>query len=167
MVLDAQNRMVPYASLSVTDKKKYITHGKGRIVDGVILSDPIPLVALQYHFGGPFMNEFKIHRTRVRIEPGADGHAKGMVAGYLELEDIGPNEKTGQYNAEMVGYDCPSFMQARAHWADGDKDPTTGVCKSISSAWEMNLVSAFIIHPEPAEKTAAVTGAAPQTAQSK
>ncbi len=41
----------------------------------------------------------------------------------------------------------PSFWAALKRNADGFKDPVTGQCTAISAAYDIKLVSAFIVHP--------------------
>jgi hypothetical protein len=54
----------------------------------------------------------------------------------------------------MIGVDCPTFSQAVHRYADGYPDPATGKCTAISTAFDIEAVPAFIIHPEEARKTA-------------
>jgi hypothetical protein len=167
MALDAQGKMVPHASLSVMDDKKYHAVAKGKIVNGVIQSETFPKVDMRYDIGGG-IRDYNITDVRIRLEPRGDGTATGILAGYLaQASELMVNATARSSGAEMVGYDCPTFAQAAAKYADGHKDPATGKCTGISTAWEMNLVSAFVIHPEQAQQSAAAGVAVPQTAEGK
>jgi hypothetical protein len=39
-------------------------------------------------------------------------------------------------------------------YADGFKDPKTGQCTAMSTAWQIAAIPAFVIHPDEAKKTA-------------
>ena len=168
LVTDPNGKQIlPYASLSVTDDPKYRTTVHARIVDGVLTTDAFDF-HLHYDFGAA-ISEYNVRGGRIRLEFQPNGEAKGMMAGYIELYDADPvagkgalNEKqkfmqkvNKQYLAEMIGRDCPSYAQAVWRYADGYPDPKTGECTSISTAWDIKAIPAFVMHPE-TQKSAAV-----------
>jgi len=153
MAVDVSGHMLPYASLSVTDDKRYQSVLHGKMTNGVIEVGPGD-VRLHYDFGGA-SKEYNIRAARFRIELQPDGGAKGLLAGYLDIKDVDfSGGQATQANAEMVGYDCPTFSQAIRRYADGYPDPKTGQCTAISTAFEITAIPAFVIHPEAARKTA-------------
>jgi hypothetical protein len=169
MPIDVAGRMVPYGSLSVIADKKYQSTGKGRIVDGMLMSEPMDVV-VKYDFGGTTL-DYHVKQGRLHLALGPDGTGinnatKGRLAGYLPLSDIEFGTAKGrQASSEMTGIDCPSYNQAFRRLADGHKDPATGKCTSISTSWDIAAVPAFVIHPEEAQKTA--EAAAQQSAEKK
>ena len=161
MPIDVAGRMVPYGSLSVTEDKKYQSRGHARIENGVLISEPMS-ITLRYDFGGR-NREYHINTGLLRLNLGPDGtgaggQVTGQLAGYLPVTDVYLGST--QANAEMIGFDCPSYTQAIHRLADGDKDPATGKCTSMSSSWDISAIPAFVIRPEDAQKTAAVPAAA-------
>jgi hypothetical protein len=164
MPIDVAGRMVPYGSLSVIDDKKYQSTVKAKIVDGVVISEPMEFT-LKYDFGGR-NREYHVKQGHLRLKlDGADNRATGQLAGYLPVTDVYLGST--QANAEMIGFDCPSYVQAIHRLADGDKDPATGKCSSMSTSWDIAAIPAFVIHPEEAQKTAAAPAAATAQAAEK
>ena len=168
LVTDPNGKQIlPYASLSVTDDPKYRATVHARIVNGVLTTDTFDF-HLHYDFGAA-ISEYNVRGGRIRIELEPNGEAKGMMAGYIELYDADPVSGKGalndkqqmmrrvnkQYLAEMIGRDCPSYAQAIWRYADGYPDPKTGECMSISTAWDIKAIPAFVIHPE-TQKSAAI-----------
>jgi hypothetical protein len=156
MVVDATGHMLPYASLSMTDDKKFQTLIHGRIKDGVVTTDAGD-ITLHYDLGGS-KKRYDLKAARLRLELSPDGTAKGLLAGYLPLSDVDFSRTSKQAGAEMVGYDCPSFTQAFQRYADAYPDPKTGQCTAISTAFEIQAIPVFIVHPEGERKTAQITG---------
>ncbi|HTJ64357.1 MAG TPA: hypothetical protein VL899_11150 [Alphaproteobacteria bacterium] len=155
MMIDANGHMLPYASLTVTGDKKLQSHMHGKLVNGVLTTEPAD-IALQYDFGGyPSYYHFKASHLRLTLKP--DGSASGMLTGYLDAKDIDLTPHAKQESAEMIGYDCPTFAQAVRRFADGFKDPKTGQCTALSTAFNIEAIPAFVIHPDDAHKTAEAT----------
>ena len=157
MMIDANGHMLPYASLTVTDDKKFQSTLHGKIENGVLTTQPGD-IAIEYDFGG-YPSYFHFKAARLKIQLNADGSAKGMLAGYLAASDVDLTSHAKQESAEMIGYDCPTFSQAVRRYADGFKDPKTGQCTAISTAFSITAIPAFVIHPEDSKKTAAAAPA--------
>ena len=45
---------------------------------------------------------------------------------------------------EAIGYLCTGLRRLLDGQADGDRDPATGSCRSISSAWRLGAVPVFV-----------------------
>jgi len=157
MVVDPSgDKFLPYASLTMTGDKRYQAVAHGRIVDGVVTTDPVD-IRTHYDEGG-YQRDFNIKAARLRLQLLPNGNMKGMIAGYLDMPDVDMTPKgTKQASAEMVKYDCPSIYQAIRRYADGFKDPQTGKCTALSTAFDIEAIPAFVIHPEEAKKTAEAT----------
>jgi hypothetical protein len=158
MMIDANGHMLPYASLTVTDDKKFQATLHGKIENGVLTTEPGD-IALTYDFGG-YASYYHFKAIRLRLEINADGSAKGMMAGYIAASDVDLTAHAKQASAEMIGYDCPTFSQAVRRYADGFKDPKTGQCTALSTAFSITAIPAFVIHPEDSKKTAAAAAPA-------
>jgi hypothetical protein len=151
MVIDPTgNVMLPYASLSVTSDPKYRSVGKGRIENGVVITEPMD-VRIRYDFGGS-MREYTMRAVRLHLTLKGKAGAEGMMAGYVAVSDIDMTRATKQERAEMVAYDCPSWAQAVKRYADGFPDEN-GHCTALSTAFQLTAIPAFVIHPE-TEQTA-------------
>jgi hypothetical protein len=148
--------MLPYASLTMTGDHRYQAVAHGKIVDGLLTTEPVD-IRLHYDFGG-YQREYNIKGGRLRLQLLPNGNAKGLLAGYLDMADVDMTHGTKQESAEMVKYDCPSLNQAIRRYADGYKDPKTGQCTALSTAFEIEAIPAFVIHPEQARKTADAAG---------
>jgi hypothetical protein len=141
-----------YASLTMTSDTKFRNTTHGKIVDGVLITQPAD-INLQYDFGGyPSYYHMKAAHLRLKLQP--DGSAKGLLAGYIDNSDVDLTKHAKQESAEMIGYDCPTFSQAVRRFSDGFKDPKTGQCTAISAAFDITAIPAFVIHPEDAHRTA-------------
>ena len=152
MMVDANGHMLPYASLTVTDDKTLQSKLHGRIENGVLTTQSGD-ITLQYALGGT-LTKFHLTSARLRLTLGADGTAKGMLAAYMRGMDIDFSAVSKQALSEMIGEDCPSFTQAVHRYADGVKDPKTGQCTALSTAFNIDAIPAFVIHTEDAKKTA-------------
>ena len=147
--LDGTGKFVPFASYRIDapeGKPRYASSVKGKIVDGVLTTEPGD-VHVPFYGNYTYMN-YLIKDLRMRLEIAPDGaSAKGMVGGYTSVDQflyyitsIGPIHSTGQI-------DCPGIYYAAHRLADGypDKD---GQCTHLSSAFDIKAVGAYVIHPE-------------------
>jgi hypothetical protein len=153
--LDGAGRFTPFASYRIDapdGKPRYASSLKGKIVNGVIETEPGE-VNLPFYGNYTYMNqEFKDMRFKLEVTDGGAA-AKGTAAGYYGIDQllfyvtgIGPIQSSGFSN-------CPSLYVAAHELADGYPDPETGKCTHLSSAYNFTAVAAFIIHPEQ-QKTA-------------
>ena len=153
---DSQAKGVWHRSLTIHADKKYGAVGHGKIVDGVLYSDPVDVRLYDPEYGGK-PAEYYIRGARVRLELAADGTAKGMLGGYEDVETTYDHEFRffgGTLRSAVWGYSCPSMYAALKQYADGYPDPVTGKCTALSTAWTVEAVPAFIIHPKEEPKTA-------------
>ena len=147
--LDGTGKFVPFASYRIDapeGKPRYASSVKGKIVDGVLTTEPGD-VHVPFYGNYTYMN-YLIKDLRMRLEMAPDGaSAKGMVGGYTSVDQflyymtsIGPIHSTGQI-------DCPGIYYAAHRLADGypDKD---GQCTHLSSAFDIKAVGAYVVHPE-------------------
>ena len=70
---------------------------------------------------------------------------QGIAAGYQPLENIyGSTRQSGYALAAAVGVDCASIYKTLKSLADGDRDPQTGQCASLSTAFEVAAAPAYL-----------------------
>ncbi|MGE3690693.1 MAG: hypothetical protein AB7F98_04860 [Novosphingobium sp.] len=125
----------------------YNVRVRGRIVDGVILTDPVDL--LQFNPGQGALTEF--YKARFRIEQREDGTAKTILGGYQKWKLM--NYSSG-YSEGLFGFRAESIFYGLRRHADGLRNPLTGEYEGISVAYEIDTVPAFLT-PLPATQLAA------------
>lgn len=142
---------------------------KGRIVDGVLeASAPVIRLRNVWNLGRGIVGEdlrgargvmrFASARLRLRFQP--DGSVKGMVGGFQPVEQAIFVPSVGGFGAAVTAdFDCPVLYATLRKMADGDRDPRDGSCRSISAAYEIEAVPAFVGVP-PTERAAARRSAA-------
>jgi len=124
-------------------------------------------VDLRYHInlgnvGGPRPpQETYFRMARLRLTIAADGTAKGLLAGYEDIDTLyrntfaqGGNPFIAASAADALNYTCPGIYYNLQRFADGARDPATGKCTAISSQIKIVAVPAFIV---PAAPVAAVS----------
>lgn len=119
----------------------------GRIEDGTLLTDTFDF----YMIGDPFhMVEYRFDRARIRLKLKEDESALGIVGGYMPFVDLYLAwALTGTASESMLSVDLPGFYYALRKLADGGPvDPVTGMNTSISAAFTIEAVRAFIVHEE-------------------
>jgi hypothetical protein len=152
---DATGRPLPGASLQVHDNPHFHNLAHGKIVDGVLTTDPIDL-HLQFILGVSH-SEYYLRGARLRMTLRPDGTASGLLAGYYDVDTFydGHVRRMGIAVPEEYGLRCAGVYNALNRFADGYRDPKTGRCTAISSAFRIDAIHAFVIHPKDEKKTTA------------
>ncbi|RYG88500.1 hypothetical protein EON77_00510 [bacterium] len=161
--LSAARAALPYATYAATQDERYRATTRGRIVDGVLMIDPVDL---RFHNIVNSMTDDRILRAaRVRFKFAPDGGITGLLAGYTPVENMydlqfgarhSRNAKgelaperlrlgTSVGRAAVLGHTCNGAYQALYQAADGDRDPTTGRCTSISTQYKIRFAPAFVV----------------------
>jgi hypothetical protein len=112
---------------------------KGRIVDGVIETDPAPELRVHTGLGGAM----KMYEGRVRFKIGPDGHLKGVLGGYQDWRDIMRYNSSSRVETNF-NVNANGIYNALRRYADGLKDPITGQCNGVSSAYDIEASPAFV-----------------------
>lgn len=139
-------------SLRVHEEEKYRGPvAAGRIVDGVLTSEPVDLrLRLKQQV---IDAEFYYRDARVRAELQPDGSIQGILGFYWDADNfytVNNDHKIGEYHsgriaAETRGYMCAGIYNAIPRIADGHPDPETGACTSISAQMHFEGTPAFVI----------------------
>lgn len=150
-VVDSRRTFLPNASYSVSPMPRYRNALRGRIRDGVLTSEPSDIVLKQtWGQGGArdirgSRTAYALKRARLQLEFQPDGSLKGLVGGYQPLWNVIAAQSIGGLGSAVTGgIDCAAQYQALQLMADGDRDPRTGVCGTISSAFQAVAVPAFV-----------------------
>jgi hypothetical protein len=147
--VDAAGNVLPDASLQIHDDPRYRAVADGRVVDGVITTEPRD-IRLNYRSAGYVDTDFYIRGARLRLEMQPDGSVKGMIGGYYDVETLydGFVRQPQVITSVLLSYSCPAVYSALTSLADGYPDPKTGRCGAISTAYRLEAIPAFVIHPK-------------------
>ncbi len=120
--------------------KKFISHFKGKIVDGVYFPD----VDIHTNVSNQLMRG-----GRFQLKLTANG-AEGHLAGYADLDTLYTtmNRTFSTHHQSYGQLSAPSFYRAINRLADGYPDPKTGKYTAISGALQLKFVQAFIQHDQ-------------------
>jgi hypothetical protein len=134
---------IPFMSHRIDDRfPQYVVKTHGMIVDGVLITDPIPLVRMPL-IQIQIMAERRMHDMSLRLKLKPDG-AQGLMAGYENLDSWWNVEAKSP--ASDIGRYSPALLYKAAHrYADGYPDPKTHQCTAISTVYDMSAVRAFIV----------------------
>jgi len=109
--------------------------------------------------------ERPLRDARVKMTLSADGVLEGYLAGYTPVDALydyqyayrdGKNAKgdpadrklimvSGSGQAYVNGHTCNGAYYALHEYADGDRDPKTGQCSSISTQYRIKAIPAFVV----------------------
>jgi hypothetical protein len=151
-VLDSAGKFVWNASFTVSDKfprVRNVLHGK--IVNGVLTTEPT-LIRLSQVWGQGGARDLRgvrswwtLNRGRMRLTFKPDGTIEGIVGGYQPLHEFVDSTSMGGMGSLLVaGIDCAGQWNTLKKLADGDRDPKTGQCTTISAAHDLKAVPAFV-----------------------
>jgi hypothetical protein len=141
------NDFVPGGSqkLDLRWGKEFIRHFHGKIVNGVLMTDPVDAVlpAMQ-NTGDTTVEAFRGMRLKLKLTP---EHAEGVLAGYADIETF-YRQMNEAWSTTILSYgqqSPPSIYKALRRLADGYPDPKTGQNTAISSAVNVDFAQAFIV----------------------
>lgn len=141
---------------------RFKTVMKGKIVDGVLITEPADdaTLPLWENQGGP--GEYRIRGMRYELTLTSTG-AKGLMAGYNDVESWYKNiSRSWMTLIQSYGqFQAPTVYHELHRLADGYPDPKTGANTAISAAMDVRFAQAFIIH-----KPGALADARPQSGAS-
>ena len=141
---DVQQKIVSDGSLEISPDAKRRTVLVGRIENGVLTTEPADLV-LPRSWVGALKGEFIMKRTRLRLKLQPGGQLAGLAGGYRPIDNVmGMYMVGGPGVASVAGLDCASVRKTLRTLADGDPDPKTGACTTVSAAMEFAAAPAFV-----------------------
>ena len=126
---------------------KLIRQTTGRIVDGVLTTEPIDEVIIPWmNLGVPTFQLIRDLRFELSLSPTA---ADGLVAGYADVEtwykQLLRNDSTHHLsNGQISGI---SLYKALRRLADAHPDPATGANTAISTALDVKMTQVYVVHP--------------------
>jgi hypothetical protein len=156
---DTQDKLIPWLSQRIDYKlgRRYIHRFKGKIVDGVLISQPtdlfLPALERPARFGD---RQLKQARIRIKLTPTG---AEGMLGAYVDMESwyLMYAKSWGAHKvADIEGWSGPATYEALHKYADY-RDPVTGEATAISAAYQIGFVRAFIVHTPQSDAVIAET----------
>ncbi|MFT5482818.1 MAG: hypothetical protein ACI9GW_001472 [Halieaceae bacterium] len=166
MQLSPTREALPYSTYAIEQDPRYRATAKGRIVDGVLTTDPVDM---RFHW---IVNSIRLDRpledARVRLTLSEDGKLEGYLGGYTNVEDLynfkygfrNGTDGTGQLapirlragssigQARVLGHTCEGAYYALYEHADANPDPDTGRCTAISIQYKIEAIPAFVVDTE-------------------
>jgi hypothetical protein len=117
---------------------------KGSIKDGVLTTESGD-VKLPF-YGNYTFNQHIFRDMSVELKIADDGRtADGMVYGYYDVDELIAHVTGTGLVISTAGFSCPAVVTAARELADGYPDPETGECTSLSSAFTVEAIAAFIL----------------------
>lgn len=127
--------------------KSLIRHIKGEIVDGTLVTEPIPdLIIPWQNLGVPTYNKIRDMRMRLQLSP---TDASGLIAGYADVDTwyrfLIRNDSTHHLSNGYIS--AISLYKQLRRAADAYPNPETGENTAISSSLDAKFVQVHIIDP--------------------
>jgi hypothetical protein len=146
---DNRGRALAHASFDVDTSPALTAHTHGRIVDGVLITEPVDIHLRAKEQILDTVRELRAARIRATLN--ADGSIEGGFYGYYTLTSFYDSIKQmSQLGVNLSSLSCPVIYNAIKRYADGVPDPQSHQYTAISSALNFVGVSAFVIHQPPA-----------------
>ena len=160
---------VTYQTFTVTPESRWRANTTARIVDGMLMSESVPVIYLSRGGGygagrsrgsGPtsfiFTPELEFRDVRFQLTLNPNGTFTGVMGNYRPIDNIHLAQYAGgRGTASTANNDCASEYNTLQQMADGYPDPVTGECTMISAAQNITGIPAFLV-PSPGETMAAI-----------
>lgn len=116
----------------------------GTLKDGVFTSEP-EAVKLMLAGEFPVFTKFELSKARLRLAINADRTATGYIAGYQPWMDF---RMLNVHSNEDQGISHVALYHLLKRLADAEPDPQTGQNTAISATYRIEMVPAFLAHPD-------------------
>ncbi len=143
--------------------KRFIQKMHGKIVDGVLITEPADITFPWATFGLPADELIRGMRMKLKI---TSTGALGLMGGYADI-DMWYNQTMRSESTHHQSYGAlspPSLYKAFLRLADGYPDAKTGKNTAISSALRAGFTQVYILRPDQ-NVAGEVEGTATQTAK--
>lgn len=163
IMLSPNREPLPYATYTPKDDPRYRATTQGKIVDGVLTTEPVDV-----RFGqvvNSMMLDRPMRDARLKVTLSPEGQMEGYLAGYTPVEDLynyqfgyrnaidpagGPSPLqrrigSASGSATSSGRTCNGIYHALRDLADGHPDPESGRFTSISTQYRIEGVPAFVV----------------------
>ena len=161
--LSATKEPIVHATYAADQDPRFRGETTGRIRNGVLTTEPVN-VRFHWLVAGLHL-ERPLNHARLHVTVNATGGLDGYLAGYTPVEamynlnygfrdakdDAGkivPPNRTAVLSIlgnTVMGRTCHGAYAALHALADGDRDPQTGRCMSVSTQYWLRAVPAFVV----------------------
>lgn len=139
------DKFVPFQSQRIDERfPQYTSKTHGRIVDGVLITDPIPSAHIAKGNSTRDVNEYDLKDMTLRLRLTGDG-AEGILAGYESIDTFWQTHSKSVVSG-LSAFSSASLYKAFYRYADGYPDPATGQCTRISVTYKIKATRAMIVH---------------------
>ena len=143
---DSNGGMLAGLSFHIDPNPRWHNIMHGKIKNGVVTTEPTNLNIATDPF---VMPEHKFTKARLRLQIAANGNMKGRLGAYHAWYPYYWMYGVGTWGVEATNnIDLPGLYYALKKAADADPDPKTGENTSISLAYQIDAVPAFVIHDD-------------------
>ncbi len=128
--------------------KDYIFQMKGRIVDGVLITDPIEELRIPWGLTGGVVGRQQLHDARFQLTLN-EGRAEGLLGGYMDIDTWARtfSRNLSTHHASYGRVSAPSVVAAMRRRADAYPD-ASGQNTAISTAVSLKMVQVYLVHPQ-------------------
>lgn len=137
--------VLPFGTISAHPDPRYHGEvGSGALIDGVLTAGPMDVnVRLNIQI---VQGDLTLRHGWIRVELLPDGTATGQIAGYQPVEEMYDifGRQAGFAGAEALSYTCTGLYEAFVREADGDFDPVTRTCSSLSVVYRFAGIPVFV-----------------------
>lgn len=152
-LLDSAGVYLPNQSFGVTRNPRWRHETTGRIVDGMLTTDPIETMHLNWSFStngeAGAHNEYELRHAVFQLDLLPNGNLKGVIGAYQSPDGlVSYGRHGGKGVANVTNRDCASEYKTLLALADGYPDPQTGQCTMVSMANHVEGVPAYVVHGE-------------------
>jgi hypothetical protein len=153
---DGRGQILARATFTVDPDPRFQARGKGRIVNGELITEPFDVTIAYKEQIIDAPREIRGARIRARLRE--DGHIDGGIYGYYSIASYWESvAQMTQVGADANAISCPAVRKALEAFADGYRDPKTKRFTAISSALDFYGTKAFAVTPA----EVAATGSTP------
>ncbi len=125
--------------------RRYIQHWQGKIVNGVLTTEPRNFVYPWASLGVAVDEFMYAGRFQLKLTPTT---ASGLIGGYADIASwYRQSNQESTHHQAYGALSSPSVWKALHQLADAYPDPKTGANTAISGALRAEFVQVFIIHP--------------------
>jgi hypothetical protein len=149
MVKDPNGQVLAGASLTPKSDPKFHRQLKGAIRDGVLETISIADLIIPDIMLSNRLPPMRIDKPRLKLTLLENGTAQGYLGGYIDAKQYTEPavERNGE-SEQYTGVSCDGIYYAAKKFADGARDPATGQCHALSTAFRIEAIPAFIVHPD-------------------
>jgi len=164
IMLSSTREPLANATYTIMQDERYRAETTGRLVDGVLTTDPVDM-QFQMTLNSMYL-ERTIKDASVQMTLSNEGVLEGYLAGYMPVEELYDlhigfrNGKNATGNlaplrsragsaigaARVLGHTCEGAYFAAYEVADAYPDPETGKCTAVSIQYRVKAIPAFVIN---------------------